>query len=143
MRHGVEIQSTGGERRTCLGGEAGIGGMLECHDGGLMDVDVIRVAVAANRVEGQDHLGFEGADVVHHFARHLADRVLDLGIGVIVIRGAGHAGIAVAEEINPFQTQDSGMHSAAHLPASHRQLLKPCMCSSSAAPTSPRVAQTR
>jgi hypothetical protein len=70
-----------------------------------VNVDVVGVAVSANRVEGQNNIRLEFADVFDDFPGDFIQRMGDLRIGMLVVGRAGHAGIAVIEEKDVFQAE--------------------------------------
>ena len=91
VREDVVEQRPRLERPTRLRVKCRISSALERQRSGLMHVDVIRMAVTAHRIKGQDHIGPDLPDVLDDPSGHLFDRVRDLGIGVGVVAGAGHA----------------------------------------------------
>jgi hypothetical protein len=79
--------------------------------------DVVGVAVAADRIEGDHHLRAGAADDSNEPPHDLVLGRLRQGVRVLVVRGARHAGVAVAQEYQLRQAQ--GLGGAAHLRPAH------------------------
>ena len=83
-----------------LRGKGGIRCTLESQCRGFVDVDVVRVAVAAHRIESHDDVWPDLADVATTRWRHLFHRMGDLSIRMLVVWLAPHARIPVAQEVD-------------------------------------------
>ncbi len=69
---------------------------------------MVRVAVAADRVEGQNDLRFQLTDIADHIGGNLVQGLGRQGLRMLVIGRAGHARITVIEKVDAFQPQDPG-----------------------------------
>ncbi len=85
-----------------------IGGFFKGQGRGLLDVDMIRVAVAPDRIEGQYDVWLQLPDVFDNLAGDFFDRMVDLGVGMLVVFRTRHTRIAVVQKENFFQTKYLG-----------------------------------
>ena len=69
-------------------------------------LDVVRVPVAAEGVVGGQHLGAVAADEAHQAAHRLHEIGPAEGAGVVVLRGARHARVAVAQQLHRGHAED-------------------------------------
>ena len=70
-----------------------------------MNVNVVRMFISADRVEGQNDIRLELADIFDNASGHFIDRMVDLRVGMFVVLRAGHARIAIAQKKNFLQAQ--------------------------------------
>jgi hypothetical protein len=85
--------------------ELRIGRRPECLHCGLVQLDVIRMAVTAVLVVAKDYLRAVRSDRRHDLAHHLLHRRLEETVGVPVVRRTGHAAVPVSVEVNASQAQ--------------------------------------
>ncbi len=75
----------------------GVGGQRHGTDGDAVGLDVVGVAVAAVLVVGHDDVGPDTPDDTGQARRRLVEVGHVEAVGVLVVGGAGHAAVAVAE----------------------------------------------
>ncbi len=83
-------------------------GLVEGEGRRLVHGDVVRVVVAADRIEGNHDLGPHLPDDRDHVPRDLLDRGRHEGARMAVVRGAGHPGIAITEVQDVGQAERGG-----------------------------------
>ncbi len=88
--------------------ESRICSALKCKRRGLMHVNVIRVPVAANRIESDHHVRSYFANVRHDSGGHLVNRMNDLGIRMLIVGLSRHARVPVPQEVDSRQPQVLG-----------------------------------
>jgi hypothetical protein len=67
----------------------------EGGDGVGMDGKVVRVAIAAVGIKGDEGLGTEAADNSYQSGYRLLSRDIHIGGRVFIFRGSGHARVAI------------------------------------------------
>ncbi len=82
--------------------------LVEGERGRLVHRDVVRVVVAADRIEGDHHLGPHLPDHRDHVPRDLVDRRGHEGPGMPVVGRPGHAGVAIAQVEDVGQAERGG-----------------------------------
>ena len=101
----MEIQPLRPVRKQAIRREGRVGSLLEGAHRRLVDGDVIRVAVAADGIEGQHHLRTKLTNIIGNFRSHLVQRLGGKSMGMVVIWRARHTRITVIQEVDAFQSE--------------------------------------
>ena len=91
MRKHRVVERLGLEGRAGIGVEGRVIGLLESKVGRLVDMYMIRVPIASHRIERQDDVRPELADVLDNPASHLVQGMDSQGVGIVIVGRSRHA----------------------------------------------------
>src|SRR5207302_1678498 len=92
--------------RACIREAIRIAGTLDCRAGDAMGGDVVGMTIGAALVVCNHNVWPDIADQPHQPARSLMGIGSEKAVRVLVLRCSGHAGVAVAEEMELLDPED-------------------------------------